>query len=405
VHRGNAAIVSSSEAAGPAFWFVAAAISIVVLGANTPIPLFTVYQSAWHFSTGMLTVIYAVYTVGVVAAVFLIGPLSDAIGRKRVLLPAIALMAAGLATCMLAPNVAVLIAGRVLQGVAVGAGTTTAIAALGDLHPTGKAHAEVALVAAVATVVGLAGGPLVAGLLAQYGPWPTVLPYAVSLVLAAGAFLGVLTAPETVAVSGPLHFQPKRIAIPADILHPFLMATYVEMTAYAVAGTFAGLGASFTRDLLHLRSHAAAGLLVALLFLASTAAQLALRTLSLKRSMLWGLATLVVGLVLLTAALRTASPALFFAATVVLGFGHGLSYVGSQELTDRIAPPARRAEVFSGFQLGLYFGATAPSLLVGFGAAAIGFYGATFTFVCAVLGLALAGIVWISLSRERTLLA
>jgi MFS family permease len=388
-----------------AFWFVAAAISIVVLGANTPIPLFTVYQSTWHFSTGLLTVVYAVYTVGVVAAVFLIGPLSDAVGRKRVLLPAIALMAAGLATCMLAPNVVVLIVGRVLQGIAIGAGTTTAIAALGDLHPTGKAHAEVALVATVATVVGLAGGPLVAGLLAQYGPWPTVLPYAVSLVLTGFAFAGVLSAPETVRVSGPLQLRPRRIAIPAEIRHPFFIATFVEMTAYAVAGTFAGLGASFTRDLLHLQSHAAAGLLVALLFLSSTAAQLALRTLSLRRSMLAGLATLVAGLVLLLGALGTASAVLFFVATVVLGFGHGLAYVGSQELVDRIAPPERRAEVFSGFLLGLYFGATAPSLLVGYGAAALGFYAATVTFVVTVLALAVAGIVWISATRDRAVLA
>jgi hypothetical protein len=72
-------------------------------------------------------------------------------------------------------------------------------------------------------------------------------------------------------------------------------------------------------------------------------------------------------------ALAGDSSVVFFAATVVLGFGHGLAYVGSQELTDRIAPPAHRAEVLSGFQLGLYLGATLPSLLVGFSAAAIGF--------------------------------
>jgi len=178
---------------------VAAAISVIVLGANTPIPLFTVYQSAWHLSTGMLTVVYAVYTLGVVAAVFVIGPLSDVVGRKRVLVPAVLTMAAGLVICMLAPNVGVLIIGRILQGIAIGAGTTTAVAALGELQPDGKAHAQVALVATVATVIGLAGGPLVAGLLAQFGPWPTVLPYLVSLALTAAVFVGIARIPETLA--------------------------------------------------------------------------------------------------------------------------------------------------------------------------------------------------------------
>lgn len=388
-----------------AFWYVAAAISIVVLGANTPIPLFTVYQTAWHFSTGLLTVVYAVYSLGVVAAVFGIGPLSDTVGRKRVLIPALLTMAAGLLTCMLAPNVTVLIVGRILQGIAIGAGTTTAVATLGELHPDGKAHAQVALVATVATVVGLAGGPLVAGLLAQYGPWPTVLPYLVSLTLLVAVSSGIVRMPETVVVSGPARLRPPRISIPSEIRPPFLIATYVEMTAYAVAGTFAGLGGSFTRDLLHIESHAAAGLLVALLFIASTAAQLLCRSLSLKRSMLAGLALLVLGLAALLGALASASAAVFFAATVVLGFGHGLAYVGSQELTDRIAPPARRAEVFSGFQLGLYLGATLPSLLVGFSAAAIGFYGATFWFVCVVLAVAALGIVWLSTTREKAVAA
>jgi MFS family permease len=254
----------------------------------------------------------------------------------------------------------------------------------------------------VATVAGLAGGPLVAGLLAEYAPWPTVLPYAVSLAFVLAALAGVLASPETVNVSGPLHLRPRRISIPANIAHPFLIATFVEMTAYAVAGTFAGLGGSFTRDLLHLESHAAAGLLVALLFVSSTAAQLALRRLSIRRSMRAGLGAIAAGLLLVLAALFTSSAPLFFAATVALGFGHGLAYVGSQELIDRIAPPARRAEVFSGFQLGLYVGATAPALLVGFCAAAIGFRAATVSFLGAVLVLALIGIAWLRHARSRT---
>jgi fucose permease len=146
-------------------------------------------------------------------------------------------------------------------------------------------------------------------------------------------------------------------------------------------------------------------LLVALLFIASSTAQLVLRTLSLKRSMLSGLALLVAGLAALLAALASGSAIVFFSATVVLGFGHGLAYVGSQELIDRVAPPARRAEVLSGFLLGLYLGATLPSLLVGFGAAAVGFYTATYAFTCAVLSLAVAGIGWLSFTREKAVAA
>jgi MFS family permease len=259
------------------FWAVAATISVLVLGANTPLPLFTIYQAQWQFSTGMLTVVYGVYTVGVVAAVLVLGPLSDTLGRKRVLLPAIAVMAAGLLLGLFAQNVPVLIVSRVLQGLAIGAGVTTAVAALGDLHPAAKNHAFVALVTTVATVVGLAGGPLVAGMLAEFGPWPTILPYLVSLALTALVFIGSARAPETVRRKTGAGFHLPKIAIPAEIRAPFLLACYVEMTAYAVAGTMAGLGSSFTRDLLHDPDHATAGALVALLFLSSAASQIAWR--------------------------------------------------------------------------------------------------------------------------------
>ena len=342
-----------------------------------------------------MTIIYGIYTAGVFAAVFLLGPLSDTLGRKAVLVPAMAVMATGLLSGLFANGVAVLLAARLLQGLAIGAGVTTAIAALGDLTPKGKSHDFVALVTTSATVFGLAGGPLVAGMLAQFGPWPDVLPYVVSLALIVPAFAGVALAPETVRSRGPVRFRPKLIAIPRTIRPAFLLACYVEMTAYAVAGTMAGLGGSFARDLLHEHSHATAGLIVALLFLMSAAAQIAFSRWTLARSMLAGLAILFGGLVMAAAALEISSLPLFFAATACLGAGHGLAYVGSQELTDRIAPPDRRAEVFSGFQLALYIGATVPAIAVGFGANAIGFANATYAFLALIAALSLAGIFWV----------
>jgi hypothetical protein len=86
----------------------------------------------------------------------------------------------------------------------------------------------------------------------------------------------------------------------------------------------------------------------------------------------------------------------FFLSAAVLGAGHGLAYLGSQELTDRVAPKDRRAEVFSGFQLGLYVGATAPAIGVGFAARAIGLSTATLLFVLLVALRAIVGLGWVA---------
>ncbi len=387
------------------FWSVAAAITSIVLGANTPLPLLTVYQTQWGFSTALLSIVYGLYTVGVVITVFLIGPLSDEVGRKRVLIPALLVMAVGLLTCLLAPNVWVLMTGRVLQGLAVGAGTTTAVAMLGELYSNSRDHAFVALAATVATVAGLAGGPLIAGSLAEFGPAPTVLPYLAALTFVFVTLLAVARAPETVASRGSPALKPARIQIPPAIAPAFYLATYVELTAYAVAGTFAGLGSSFAKDLLGIQGHFAAGLVVALLFLASATGQLFVRRWPMRRAMQVGLLTLVVGLACFSGSLLEQSAVLFFMSAVILGAGHGLAYLGSQELTDRIAPPQSRAEVFSGFQLGLYVGATVPAVVVGFSAKALGFETATLTFVGVIAALAIFGFVWIRASNVSALQA
>ncbi len=382
-----------------AFWSVAATITSIVLGANTPLPLLTVYQSQWGFSTALLSIVYGLYTVGVVVTVFLVGPLSDTVGRKRILVPALCLMALGLLTCLFAPNVWVLMVGRILQGFAVGAGTTTAVAMLGELNPDPSDHGRVALTATVATVVGLAGGPLVAGSLAEFAPAPTVVPYAAALALTAISLVNVLRTPETVQHPGELKLKPARIHIPDSIASSFYLATFVELVAYAVAGTFAGLGASFARDLLGIQGHFAAGLIVALLFVASAFGQLAVRRWPLRRAMQAGLIVLILGLACFAVSLTENLGALFFVSAIVLGVGHGLAYLGSQELTDRIAPKESRAEVFSGFQLGLYIGATVPAVVVGFAAKAVGFEHATLNFAATIAALAVVALVWIRLLR------
>jgi MFS family permease len=386
-----------------AYWSVAAAITSIVLGANTPLPLFTVYQSEWGFSTALLSIVYGLYTVGVVITVFLVGPLSDTVGRKRILMPALGLMGLGLLTCLLAPNVWVLMAGRILQGFGVGAGTTTAVAMLGDLHPDPRDHGRVALTATVATVAGLAGGPLVSGSLAEFAPAPTVLPYAVALALIIVSLASVARAPETVPHPGAFKLKPARIHIPSSIAASFYLATFVELVAYAVAGTFAGLGSSFARDLLGIQGHFAAGLVVALLFVASALGQLSIRRWPLRRAMQTGLLVVLSGLICFAISLSEGVGTLFFVSAIVLGVGHGLSYLGSQELTDRIAPKESRAEVFSGFQLGLYIGATVPAVAVGFAAKVVSFEMATLAFVAIIAALAVVGLAWIRLSPSPDL--
>ena len=72
-----------------AFWLVGYVFAAVILGTALPVPLYAIYQRQWHFSSGVLTLIFAVYAVAVLATLLLAGQASDQAGRKPVLAAAL----------------------------------------------------------------------------------------------------------------------------------------------------------------------------------------------------------------------------------------------------------------------------------------------------------------------------
>src|SRR5580704_11486436 len=180
-----------------AFWLVASVLAALMLGTTLPTPLYVVYQAQWHFSAAIVTVTFAVYAAAVMATLLLAGRSSDEAGRKPVL--AVALGASALSTVVfiLAPDVGVLIAARIVSGLSAGLMTGTATATLTELVPA-SAGRRASLVATAANMGGLGLGPLVAGLFAQYLPHPTTLVFAAYLAVLAAAAIILLLVPETV---------------------------------------------------------------------------------------------------------------------------------------------------------------------------------------------------------------
>src|ERR1700722_7405241 len=147
-----------------------------------PTPLYVLYQQRDGISNFMVTVVYAVYAVGVIASLFLGGHLSDWIGRRRVFVPALLVDVLSAVVFICFPSLAGLVVARIVSGISVGLTTATATAYLAELHAaarpgTGARRGEV--VATAANLGGIGVGPLAAGLLAQYGPSPLRLPFVV----------------------------------------------------------------------------------------------------------------------------------------------------------------------------------------------------------------------------------
>src|SRR5204863_7819822 len=107
--------------------FAAAAYAFAVnmLGTTLPTPLYGIYQQRFGFSELMITVIFATYAAGVIAALILFGRLSDQIGRRRAPLPGLGFSALSAVAFLLAQGLAPLLVGRVLSGLSAGIFTGT----------------------------------------------------------------------------------------------------------------------------------------------------------------------------------------------------------------------------------------------------------------------------------------
>jgi MFS family permease len=83
-------------------------------------PIFATYQGRWHYPPVVTTVVFAAYTLTLLVALLCTGSLSDAVGRRCVLLIGSCVQVAGLVMLAVAPNIGALVAGRAVEGLATG---------------------------------------------------------------------------------------------------------------------------------------------------------------------------------------------------------------------------------------------------------------------------------------------
>src|SRR3954470_22572443 len=192
--------VSATRRHVSAFWVVAFAFLIVMAFATLPSPLYGLYRERDGLSTLTITVVYAIFAGGTIAALVAVPAVARRIGRRGVILAAVATMmvAAGLLAAWKAlPG---LLLGRLITGIAVGLVAGTATTYLIELYirrdPNGSPIRPRNIGTAV-NVGALGIGPLVAGCLAAWVRQPLTVPYLLWIALGAVALVGLAAAPET----------------------------------------------------------------------------------------------------------------------------------------------------------------------------------------------------------------
>ncbi|MCU1597665.1 MAG: hypothetical protein QOK08_1834 [Actinomycetota bacterium] len=382
--RGTVARVHSPGAHGRGFWFVTIAFFILMAFGTAPTALWPLFEAHDGFGTTVVTIAFAAMVVGAAASFLVFGHLSDRHGRRRLIIPALLVGIAGVIIITVWQALPGLLVGRFVNGIGVGLMASTATAYLSDLyyaaHPERRGSARPALIATAANLGGLAMGPVVAGLLAQFAPAPLVVPFAL---LGAGMLVfAILTgiSPETVDREQRSAERTARIAFEPRQGRIFIIGAASGLIAFAVFGLFSAVGAIITGQVLGLHAPLMAAASPFAVFAASAISQLALGSRPLRFVIALGAILLAVGLALTSVTLFMPTLWMFLVAAVLAGAGGGLLFKAGLTISVTSAVQRSRAGVLALFFATVYLGMGIPAVLFSFLVAAIGLPVATIGF-------------------------
>jgi hypothetical protein len=350
---------------------VVAALFVIAYGANQFSPLMVLYREQGHFSAVTVAAFFAVYILGLAPGLLLGGPASDVRGRRWVLLPALVVSVPASAVLALGgvPGVSepALFAGRFLFGAVTGVAMAVGTTWVKELsQPPWDPDADPgagARRAALALSAGFGGGPLVAGVLAQWAPLPMELPYLVHIVITLVAIVAVLRVPETRVTTAPRQRIQLRVALPARfrwVVAP--MAPWVfggpsisfAVQPAALAHVTGGFGLVF------------ATLVTVVTLGAGVAVQPWARRLDRRSPALTarvGLAATVAGVLLAAGSAALGSVVLAVVASAVLGTAYGLCLVAGLLEVQRMAAPEHLGALTAVYYTITYVGFLFPVVL------------------------------------------
>ncbi|MFD4908375.1 MFS transporter [Kitasatospora purpeofusca] len=383
---------------------VAGALLLMLIGANLATPIYPMLQQRLGLGPLDTTILFTIYVFALVPVLAVVGHWSDHLGRRALILPAVALAAAGDVVFATSGSFWQLAAGRAVQGIAVGLSTGAAGAALGDLMPDRPTLAAKLTLACSAG--GVAIGPVVGALLAD-GADPLLTPFllhaiallalCVPLALVHPRMPGRNRPPASPPrITTPAHLRPQRLRLPRTGRREFLLAAGVGFVSYGVFGVYLALAPAFSTKLLHTDSHLTGAIVAALLLGSSAVAQLTVPPTADRVVIALGLAGLATGLGLVVTAQYTGTPALLFIGSVLGGICQGVAFRSLFTTAVAAMNPERRGSELSSLWIIVYLGSSAPIIAVGALVKAYGLLPAVSGFallaatLCAALAVAVA---------------
>src|SRR3984957_913474 len=287
----------------PAVFVLASLIVALLASSAAPTPLYAIYQARWHFTPITTTVVFGVYAMAVLVALLTVGKLSDHVGRRPVLLTALAAHAGSLVIFATATGVPALLSARVVQGLSTGAALGAIGAAMLDMDRELGTFAN-----AVAPGLGSATGAIASALAVRFLPDPTHLIYLALIGVLALQAIAIAAMRETVSPApGALASLRPEITLPRALRAPVLTAVPVLFAVWALAGLYGALGPALVHALTGSGDVVLGGLSLFVLAGSAVVATVAFRRAPARTMMMTGIGALIIGVALTVLAVSVGS--------------------------------------------------------------------------------------------------
>jgi MFS family permease len=385
------------------FWTAGALLVLVLAASGVPSPLYRVYQERFGFSSGVLTTVFGIYALALLAALLIVGALSDHVGRRPVIVAGLLLQVVSMLLFLVADGVGWLLAARVVQGLSVGSITGALGATLLDYQRRDRPLG--ALLNSASPTVGLSLGAVGAGLLVEFVPEPTDWVFGGLTAVFALALAAVLLVPESSPrLPGALSSLRPQVAVPRAARTPFLVALPCLVAMWALGGLYLSLGPSLLSGVFGVEDHLVGSLAILAMQGMGAVGSLSMWRVAPQTSMLTGCLLFAVGVSGTVVALATGSVALFFVAAAFSGFGFGSAFLGALGTVTRGVAPGERAGLLSSIFVVGYLAFSLPAVGAGLAAGEFGLRPTAVVYGVVVVLLALVAVAGL-LRRRRTELA
>jgi MFS family permease len=335
------------------------------LAAGALTPLLVLYREQAGFAASLLTLAFAVYAIGFLAALLTLGSLSDHIGRRPVLIGALIIQLASNLMFLMGPDIGWVIAARIVQGAATGAATTAFTAALVEVAPANRKRLGTNL-GSVGLTGGLALGSLLAGLLIQLTDTANSIVFVALTVITVLGIVVVALSPETVTrTPGALRSLIPRVAIPPATRGELAAAAPVIAAVWMLAGLSGGLAPSMVGSVFDLDSGLLNGVAGFIAPAASAVVGLAFAKFDPRRAMTIGIYASIAGPVGIVIGASAGSLAIMFVGQAIAGVGFGASFTAALRLIFPLAPPHQRAGVVAVIYIISYVAFGVPIVIAG----------------------------------------